>query len=200
MEIQLKELIDTIKEEGFKSAQLDGQEIVEKAKEEAALIVSNAKQEASLLLQEAKAQIAKDQSSSNAAILQASRDVILNLKKQIESLLDTVIQTQVSSNFSGDTLKEAIVAVVKGIASDVNDLTLLVNEKQLSNIESSLRSALNEEFKKGLELRPIDSINCGFRVSLKNGTAFYDFSDKEITSVLSGFLNKKLAHIITSQI
>ena len=54
MEIQLKELIDTIKEEGFKSAQLDGQEIVEKAKEEAALIVSNAKQEASLLFKRRK--------------------------------------------------------------------------------------------------------------------------------------------------
>lgn len=200
MEIQLKELIDTIKEEGFKTAKEDATQIIEQATSEASQIVLNAKEEAAKILQEAKEQIAKEEASSKTAIVQASRDVILNLKKEIEGLFSRLIENQVASSFNEQTLKDAIVDVVKGLAKDESDLTLLVNEKQLSSIESSLSSLLSNEIKNGLEIKPVDTIDCGFRVSLKNSSAFYDFSDKEVATVLSGFLNKKLAATIVSQI
>lgn len=200
MEIQLKELIETIKDEGIKSAENSASEIIEKAKQEAGSIIQEAQAEAENLLKQNRLAVEREQAASSAAIAQAARDLILNLRKEIEKIFSTLIHHQVGEAFNGDLLKEAILAVVKGFSENCEDLTLLVEKKKLAAIESSLRLSLANEIKKGLEIKPFDHLNAGFRLSMKNGTIFYDFSDAEIASVLSEFLNKKLAALLTAQI
>lgn len=200
MEIQLKELIETIKDEGIKSAENSAAEIIEKAKQEATLILEEAQTEASNLLKETQLQVEKERAASSAAIAQAARDLLLNLRKEIEKIFSALVHDQVSEALAGDLLKEAILAVMKGFAQDCSDMTLLVDGKRLAAIESALRSSLSNEIQKGLEIKPFDHLNAGFRLSMKNGTIFYDFSDREIATVLSEFLNKKLAATLTAQI
>lgn len=199
MEIQLKELIETIKAEGIKSGESQGAELIDQAKSEAAAIVSAAKDEADAIVAAAKETAAKETASGEAAIKQASRDLILNLRKEIESLFAAVIQGDVKSALTGDLLKDAIVAVVKGLTDDHSDLELMVDSKQLAAIEKGLLSSLSAEVKKGFEIKPFDQLDAGFRIGMKDGSAFYDFSDQEISLVLSGFLNRKLAALLSAE-
>jgi len=198
MDIQLKELIETIKAEGIKSGESQGSEIIDKAKDEAASIIKAAHEEADKIIQTSKSEAAKEIASGEAAIKQASRDLILNLRQEIESLFSNLMQADVKSALSGDALKDAIVAVVKGLANDTSDFELMVEKKSLSAIESGLKSLLSAEIKKGLEIKPFAQIDAGFRISYKDGSGFFDFSDKEIALVLSAYLNKKLATIISA--
>lgn len=199
MEIQLKELIETIKSEGIKSGESQGAEIVSQAKDEAASIISNARVEAAEMIKKAKNEVAREQASGEDAIRQASRDLILNLRKEIENLFESLMQNKIKESLTGDLLKEAIVAVVKGLTDDSTDLALMVDSKQLAKIEKALSADLSAEIKKGLEIIPFDQIDAGFRVSMKDGSGFYDFSDKEIALVLSAYLNRRLADIISVQ-
>ena len=197
MDIQLKELIETIKSEGIKSGEEQGAQLLEKAKIEALKIINDANKEADKIRAKAKDDAVKEIASGEAAIKQASRDLILNLRQEIETIFTKLIQKEVKTGLTKELLKDAVVAVVKGLTEDCSNLKLMVDKKQLSAIEKSLTSLLSNEIKKGLEIVPFEQIDAGFRVSYKDGSGFFDFSDKEIALILSGYLNQKLASIIT---
>lgn len=199
MEIQLKELIETIKEEGLKIGEAQAVALVEKAKKEAESILNVARNEANTIVTEATNQANKEMLSSEAAIKQASRDLILNLHKEIENIFSKLILSTTKEALTGDLLKEAILAVVKGIIEEKSDLVVLVDSKKLPEIEKALLSSLSNEVKKGLEIKPFDQLEAGFRVAMKDGSAFYDFSDTEIAQILSVYLNQKLATILLNE-
>jgi V/A-type H+-transporting ATPase subunit E len=52
------------------------------------------------------------------------------------------------------------------------------------------------ELQKGVELKPFPEIEAGFRIAMKDGSAYYNFTDRGIAEILAEYLNPKIAEIV----
>ena len=197
MDAQLQEIIDTIKSEGVKSAEARQQEILENANSKAQSIIEEAKKEADSIVSNAKQEAQKHEASGRAALQQAGRDLVISVRGEIEKLFNSVIRQATGEALSGDALADAVVAALNNWdESKIGDLELLLPEKRLKEIESGLRSRLSQAMKAGLEIKPVSSVQAGFRISTKDGSAYYDFSDDGIAEMLSAFVSPRLAELL----
>jgi V/A-type H+-transporting ATPase subunit E len=199
MDIQLKELIETIKKEGIDSADSKAAEIVTEAERQGKSIIGKAEEDAARLLADAKREIARNEQSSREAIAQAGRDLILGLQKRITALFDGVIKAEAAEALRGNGLEESLAGLIKAWAEKGStQVTVLLPEQELKKIESSLLAKLGNELKKGVVLKPVPQIDAGFRIAERDGSAYYDFTAEGVAEILAEYLNPKLAEIMKS--
>jgi len=197
MDVQLKDLIETIKTEGVKEAEVKSASIIEAAEDKAKAIVEAAKKDAEKIVINAKSDAVKFESSGNEALKQASRDLLLQIEKQVQGLFDSLVQAETEKAFSTKVLEESIIAVVKGWSEKgSSDISVLLSESEAKKVESALKSKLASEFKSGVEIKPFAAVEAGFRIAEKDGAAYYNFTAGGFAELLSEFLNPKLAQIM----
>jgi V/A-type H+-transporting ATPase subunit E len=130
---------------------------------------------------------------------QASRNLILAFKDEVQALLNKVVNEKVAANYGEDVLKTTLPALLKSWTEKGSDnLTVILPEGELSKLQSFFNEKLAAELKKGLELKSNRNLSSGFRISSKDGSAYYDFSAEAVASLLSAYLNPKLAGILTN--
>ena len=197
MDVQVKELIEKIKNDGVKNAEETAAGIISDAEKKAAALMEKAEKEAAEIKSQAQNEAARMEQAGKEALKQAGRDLLLSVRKDVEDLFDGVVKAGTAGVLKGDSLKECIITVLKSWKADeVKDLTVLVPADLLKTLESDLKGQLKSEIEKGLEIKPFNDIEAGFRISLKDGRAFYDFSDDELMTMLSKYLNPALLAIL----
>jgi len=198
MEIQLQELIDKIKKDGIESASGEAARIKTEAEAEAARIVAAAQKEAAEIVSRGKTDAERSEKAGVAALEQASRNLVLTFKGEIQALLDKLIAGATASAFSENTLKEVLPALLKAWASKTgaDSLDLLLGEGDLAKLKSWAAGALAEEFKKGTELKSDRNLAAGFKIANKDGSSYYDFSAESVAELLSSYLNPHLAEVL----
>lgn len=175
MEIQIQDLVQSIKHDGIEEAKKEAAAVVDAAKVQAQEIIEDARKEASRMIDDANREI----ESAKALVKQAQRDAVLSVKKELEALLDGILSSEVSKTMTGEQLSKVIVAAING--EDPSKYVL-----EVKDVNDSLKSGLAKELEKGLEIKPVK--NASVRLCLKDGSGFYDFSDEEIANLLKPFL------------
>lgn len=197
MDIQLQELIDKIKKDGIEKSSADAVRAKAEAEAEARRIVDAAKKEAEGIVAKAKADAERFEKSGAAALQQASRNLVLAFKAEIDSLLESVIRRETAGAYSDEALKAAIPEVLKAWSSKGSDsLDLLLPADALSRLEAYFNDKLKAELKKGVTLKGERSLGAGFKIAAKDGSAYYDFSSESVADLLSSYLNPRLAEIL----
>ena len=198
MEVQLQELIDKIKKDGIESASEEAARVKRDAQAEAGRIIAAAKKEADDILSRGKSDAERSEKAGKAALEQASRNLVLAFKGEIQVLLDKIIAAAAASAFKEDTLKIILPELVKSWASKggSDSLVLLLSEADLGKLKSWATGLLADELKKGLELKSDRNLGAGFRIANKDGSAYYDFSAESVAELLSAYLNPYLAGIL----
>jgi V/A-type H+-transporting ATPase subunit E len=200
MEIQLQELIDKIKRDGIASASEASSRLKAQAEAEAKRIVEGANREAEAIIAKAKADSERFEKAGVATLEQASRNLLLAFKGEIQSILDKIIARETAAAYSDDALKAALPDLIKSwAAKGADSLDLILSEGQLAGLQSFFREKLAAELKGGLELKPSRSLDAGFRIANKDGSAYYDFSAQSVAELLSAYLNPRLAEILKTQ-
>jgi len=197
MEIQVQELIDKIKKDGIKAATEEANKVKTEADIEARRIVETAKKEADDLLERAKQDAARSEKAGIAALEQASRNLILAFKDEIQALLNKIINEKVNANYNEDVLKSALPELIKAWA-DKGDTSIAVvlPESELSKLQGYFNDRLRDELSKGVELKSNRKLASGFHISNKEGSVYYDFSSEAVAKQLSAYLNPKLAELL----
>jgi len=197
MDIQLNELIEKIKREGIESAQEGISKMKADAEAEAKEVVEAAKQEADTIINRAKEDALRSEKAGVAAIEQASRDLILAFKGEIQALLDNLTAKTVGASFSADVIKGLLPDLIKNWASKNTDsLTVLLSEEDLKKLEGAFKAKLVSALKEGVDLKAVKKLDSGFHIVEKDGSAFYDFSAESVANMFSAYLNPKLAEIL----
>jgi len=198
MEIQLQELIDRIKKDGIESASGEAAKVKREAEAEAGRIVSAAQKEAAEIINRGKADAERSVKAGKAALEQASRNLVLAFRAEIQSLLDRIVTGAASSAYTADTLKTVLPNLLKAWASKggSDSINLLLSEDDLGKLRSWAQGALSQELKNGLELNSDRNLGKGFRIANKDGSAYYDFSAESVAELLSAYLNPQLAEIL----
>ena len=114
MEIQLQELIDQIKKDGVDVAETEAEKILSDAKVEAEKIVSDAKAEANKILQDAKKENERMVKSSEDAIRQAGRNVLISFRESVARELKAILEEEVKGVYSADSLSNLIIKFIEG--------------------------------------------------------------------------------------
>jgi V/A-type H+-transporting ATPase subunit E len=200
MDIQLQELIDKIKRDGVESASEEAARLKSQAEAEARRIVETAKREADAFAAKGKADAERAEKAGIAAIGQASRNLVLAFKGEIQAVLDKIVTLETTAAFNTDALKEIIPSVIKGWASGADTLAVILPEGELKKLDAYFKDKLAAELKKGLELKPDRNLTAGFRIADKDGTAYYDFSVDSVVELLSAYLNPHLAEILKDSV
>ena len=198
MDVQLQELIDKIKKDGVASAEAEAAKIVEASEKKAENIIADAQEKAAEIIKNAKAETERMEKASQEAIVQAGRNMLLSFKDSLIGELDGLIKADTEKAESKDLLAKLIPETVKAWAknADASELSVLLSEKDLKDLEKSLTSELKAEIAKGLEIKPDKTLSAGFRIGVKNGAAYYDYSADALAEMFAAYLNPKVAALI----
>ncbi len=198
MDVQLQDLIEKIKKDGVEAADKSASEKIAQAKAEAEKIIANAKEEADKIIKAAKDETTRMEKASEDAIRQAGRNLILSFRESVEKELSAIMTAETAKSYSPKLLENLIPETVKAWTknTDAGDISVLLNEKDLKELEQNLGVALKDEIGKGLTLKADNSIENGFRIGVKDGAAYYDFSAEAVADLFSAYLNPKVASIM----
>ena len=198
MDVQLQELIDKIKKDGVVTAEAEAAKIVEASEKKAEGIIADAQAKAAEIIKNAKAETERMEKASEEAIIQAGRNMLLSFKDSLIGELDGLIKAETEKAESKEVLTKLIPETVKVWAknADASELSVLLSEKDLKILESALTSELKAEVSKGLEIKPDKALSAGFRIGVKNGAAYYDYSADSLAEMFAAYLNPKVAALL----
>ena len=180
MELQIQDLVSSIKKDGIDSANQEAAAILADARKQADAIVADAKAEADKLRGDARAEIEVFKNSAQLDAQQAKRDAVLAFRQEIQKEYEKLLAADVGKALDQQALVKLIQAAVQG--EDVAAYTVEVGQ-----VTDGLRQELAQELKAGLEIRPSKKVGAGFRLAVKDGSGYFDCSEQEIAEMLMPF-------------
>ena len=198
MEIQLQELIDQIKKDGVEAAATEAESVLKAAKAEAEKIISDAKAEAEKYLLNAKNENEKMVKSSEDAIRQAGRNLLISFRESVTKELNALVSENVTAAYSSDAFAKLVLNAVEGWTAkpDAEDISMILNSEDLKSLEDTLLAGLKDRLVKGVTLKANDNFDGGFRIAVNNSGAYYDYSAEAVVEMLSSYLSPKVTALL----
>ena len=195
MELQLGELIEQIKKDGVEAAEAEAKSIIDSANADAEKIIASAKSEAEKILANAKLENERMVKSSEDAIRQAGRNLLISFRESVARELKAITEESVTAVYSSEALSEIIIQVIVSLAAhpENDDIAVVLNEKAL---EELLLAGIKEKMLSGVTLKASENFDGGFRIVLNNGSAYYDYSTDAVVDMLSNYLTPKIVKIL----
>jgi len=180
MELQIQDLVSSIKKDGIETANREAEAIVSEAKKQAAAIVADAKAEAAKVKDAAEKEISIFKESAQLSAEQAKRDAMLAFKTEVQGEFEKILANDVKKSLNEKAITTLISAALK-------DEDVSAYAAELAEVSETVKSELANAVKNGLEIRPSKSVRSGFRLAAKDGSGYFDCSDEEITEMLMPF-------------
>lgn len=198
MEIQLQELIEQIKKDGVEAAETQAEAILKAATDEAEKIISDAKAQAHKIMSEAKTENERIVKSSEDAIRQAGRNLLISFRESVTKELNAIVGENVSSVYSSDALSQLIIKAVEGWAAkpDAEEITVILVSEELRNLETIIQDELKAKMLTGVTLKANDNFDGGFRIAVNGDGVYYDYSQEAVTDMLSSYLSPKITALL----
>ncbi|MFA6815462.1 MAG: hypothetical protein WCS73_04120 [Lentisphaeria bacterium] len=199
---ELQALLDKINEDGLKKTETERDALLSQARVEAAALIKDAKKKSADIIKTAKSEAELLAEKANQALRQASRDMLLGLRSELEKRVSGAVKVLLQENIDtagwASLLSSVCTAYLKQDGNE-DDLTVLVPEKQLDEIEKMVRQSLAKDLQAHCELAPSAKLSSGFRVEIKGSDVMYDFSDKALMGAIAEFVSPHIAAIITAK-
>lgn len=192
---EIKDLIEKIQQEGVIAAENKAKAIEDEAKSKAREIIEKAKNDARELIEGAQNKAVKMEENTKSLLKQAGRDLLLNLKGEINIILNKLIIRNIRESLKPGEIIKIITMLIKDYANQ-KDAAISLNNDDYKMMEQGFLDELGEEIKKGITLKPSEDVAAGFIISYDQGKSFFDFSDKALAEYISLYLKPKLAAIL----
>lgn len=180
MEMQIQELVSSIKKEGIDAARAEAESILAQAKERAAAIIADANAEAERIGTKARNEIDVMKEGARVSAEHAQRDAMRSFKDAVRCEFEKLLAADVNKVVKGETLAKLIRAAL-------NEENPADYAAEVSETSEGLKGELAQEIQKGLEIRISSGVRSGFRLADKDGSGYFDCSDEEITKMLLPF-------------
>lgn len=199
MSEQIQELIDKIKTEGVQAADQRAREIEEQAKKKANDIIEQAKKKARQMIVDADNEIKKTEGSTRKALQQASRDMLLSLKKEIQNTLRKIVSAKIKEGLTAEDISRIILEIsrkaIEGKTTE-SGIELILNPEDLQKLKDGFLFELQRQLKLSVHLRPSEDIGRGFLISFDKGKSNFDFTEAGLAQYLSAYLNDEVSALL----
>ena len=195
---QVQDLIDKIKQEGLQAAEKKSQETEAKAQEKAHEVVRQAEEKAALIIEKAKSEADKLQASAKIAVTQAARDTLLDLRKQIQEMLNKIISKEIAQSLTSEMMVDILKTIIKNFMDAAKDskIEIQLNQKDLDAVSSVVVAKLKDDIKKNVEISSKEDIDAGFIISFDAGKSSFEFTSESLAEYLSIYLNPQVAELL----
>ena len=197
---ELQALLDKITEDELKKADEEKTKILAQAKAEAEETLRQAKAEAASIVDAATKEATMLQQKGEEALKQASRDVLLSLRAELEKRVGQAAESMMKSSMEPKALADIIAKLISGFIQNdgkTDDIKILLNHDEIAIVEEALKAQLGKELQANVALAPSPAVAGGFKLLFKQSGIVYDFSDKALAETVAAGLGPKLAAIIT---
>ncbi len=185
-EIQIQELLEAINRDGIEKGEAEAKRIMADAAAKADLIIREAEEKSKAMISAAKAECDVFVKQGQAALGQAARNVCLSLKSELNGMLGNVIRKSLAPALHSDSIVGLVREAMKSVPSQNVVLELSKDAYEVC------ANALHDEISKGLEVRIGTAVRTGFRLSEKDGSGYYDFSEDELIGLIMPYLSDSL--------
>jgi len=200
---QVQELIDKIKKEGLAEVQEKSRQVVDEAEKKAAQIIAEAHRQAEALMAKAKQDNERHEQATQVALKQAARDMLLDLRKQIETVLDSIIKSEVKQALETSSLIKMIeTVIVKYVEAnkDIKDISVALSAADLKKLKEGFIPKLKEKVKQPITFESEEAIQAGFTISFDEGKSRFDFSDEGLVQYLGGHVREELSTLLKDSV
>ena len=197
---ELQSLLEKINEEGVKQADKAKDEIIAKAKKEAADIVAKAKSKSEDIIKKSEEDAKSNETRAANSIRQASRDILLSMKEELNNRLESVIKKCVGDAMTPEFMGKIILEMEKsflskGVDTD-NGMEILLSKKDLDSMQALFQGSLGKDFKETPDISLGHDFTAGVKVGFKGNDLFFDFSDDALSEMICAYVGPRLANII----
>ena len=197
---EIKDLIAKIQQEGIQAAEEKAAQIKAQADSDSAKIIAEAKIEAQKIIEQAKSQAKSQKDSTQAALKQAGRDLLISLRQEIIAMLERLIKSDLRQALSAKELSVIIGSLIKNAPLTLgSQIIVSLNKQDKDKLEQGLLKELIETTKKQIVLKAQDAIDSGFIISFDAGKSIFDFSGQALSDYISGSLRPELSKILKSE-
>ncbi len=194
---EIKNLIEKINKEGIEAAERKKKELENQARLEAEEILAKAKKDAAKLISGAEEKISSMEGKSRALLAQAGRDLLLSLRKEIDAMLEKIILADLRQALNPEALFKMILEIIKvSGAGQKGEIIISLKREDAEALQQQFFSRLKEETKKAITLKPAEDVLAGFTISFDAGKSQYDFTDKALAEYIGSSLKPKLNQLL----
>ena len=160
-------------------------------------IISEAKIEAQKIIEQANSQAKRLDDSTQAALKQAGRDLLISLRQEIISMLERLIKLDLRQALTAEDLSGIIAALIKNTPLSLgSQIIVSLNKQDKDKLEQGFLKQLVQATKKEIILKSADGIDSGFVISFDAGKSIFDFSGQALSDYISGCLRPELNKIL----
>ncbi len=192
----IKGLLEKIQKEGIQAAEAKAKEIEGLALKKAEAIIQEAKLQAGQIVAAAKEETSRAEEGAKIALKQASRDMLLSLRKEINAMLERLITSHIQQTLKADELAKIILSFVKEHSGEnKEDIVISLAKKDIERLSGFIEE-LKHTAKKNIIVKPSEDMQGGFIISFDAGKSEFDFSDKALAEYIVLYLKPKLSEIL----
>ena len=112
MELQIQDLVSSIRKDGIDAANAEAEAIIAEAKKKADAIIADAKSEAKSIQEASEKEIGILKESAAISAEQAKRDAMLAFKTEVKAEFEKILSAKVKDNLCDAALGKLIKAVI----------------------------------------------------------------------------------------
>lgn len=191
MENKLDLLTKKIYEEGIEKANLEADEIIRKAKEEALKIKDSAEKESERIISEANREAENLKNRAESEITLSSRQTMTTIKQKISDLISEEISQNMAEIVFEDKkyVRELVGNIVNKWDTDSGniDVSIIVNKDEKKEFNSFMKSNYKKLLDKGLEIK-VDNLDEPFVITPKDGGYKIGFSEELFKSFFGQYV------------
>ena len=199
---ELQALLDRITNDELKKADTEKERILAEAKQQASEIVRQARAEADATRSAAAKEAEMFAKKGQEALHQASRDILISLRAQLESRVSKAVNDLIRGSAKGVELGKIITNLITGfLQSDgrQDDIRILVAEDDLAKVEAVVQACLADDLRANVELAPAHAIAGGFKLAFRQSAVVYDFTDQALAETIAAYVSPKIAAVIAPE-
>ena len=136
--------------------------------------------------------------SSEDAIRQAGRNLLISFRESGAKELNAIVGANVTTVYSSEEFVKLIVKTVESWSGnpEAEDITVILNDEDLKAVEDNLLAGLKAKMLSGVTLKANNTFDGGFRIAVKDGGAYYDYSAEAVVRMLSNYLSPKVTALM----
>ncbi|MCX7819890.1 MAG: ATPase [Kiritimatiellae bacterium] len=196
---ELQHLIERIRADAIERAEAEAARILAQAREKAAAEVREAERRAREILEKAERDAAVFAERAKRTLEQAARDLLIAVGQGIENILHDIVSDAVDRALDIATLQQMMLKIAQAYCQrqgEESRVEFLISEQDQQQIIAFFADQYRQKLVQGITIRAESGLRGGFRVALKDGHVYHDFTKPAIAEALSRFLRPHLAEIV----
>ena len=201
---ELQSLLEKIQRDGIEKAAAERDEIVKNANAEAAAILAAARAEAEKMRADAANDAEALKKRAESAIRQAARDILLELKSELQRRVAAVTRNRMdaalSSEFIAGLVREiATTALSSADKAASGKLEVMVGPAKCEEVAKLITASVGADLVEKMTIFPNAAAGRGLKVSVEGNEVFFDFSDAALTEMICEYAGSRISAVINAQ-